>query len=195
MRLRRTGSGKLSLHQRMLLLHGFDIFAGGRLVNVSDRRAVKRAADDWAGYPGGERAAWIAHRAELMGAADLPPATFPYAFWKYDAPDAPEDFIGRIRWLQERNLIDEADLIAVERYCLTCNPEQSQNFCSAFDTEDSIRQQQLSYTLLRFTLAEFEGTAAWHEFRGRAELAEVYQRRAEACRAVLANATGFEVTA
>jgi|SRR5579871_2990675 len=63
--------------------------------------------------------------------------------------------------------------------------DQPDNFCSVFDDLGAIRGLNLDHAALEGVEREFIAAGAWHEARGRPELAQRYRRRAAALRQVL----------
>jgi len=186
----RAFSTRLTDHQKQILLHGLDVLDCGPLVEV-DRMTdtdlailgAQQETHDWVSFPGGEKAAWSMHRDKLMIDPELQPCYRPVAFWTHDVPDAPKDFIDRVRWLKDRNLVGEEELSRGDRQNPLYRADQSDAFCSIYDDIDRIQQANPRPDSLRFLAKDFEQAAEWHRFRGRDELADRYERRAANCRA------------
>jgi hypothetical protein len=150
----------LNPDQRWFLMYGPALMpAGAPDMPFADEAAAKQA--------------WHKNKTELL--AQCQPGQRPWGFW-YDLGMDPVDKYAEIAALLDRDLIDAAEALAIERH-LPFLGEEAHAMCviDRSPPSHSNGQPRLSVAVLarRDALA-----AKWHLWRGRPECAEQYLRAA-----------------
>jgi hypothetical protein len=177
-RLRTVG---LTPHQREILLFGVDdVFKPAALVDLSplnDADLARLVAEtERRDFPEGAAATWRRYRDELIHHESLSPGQRPAAFWRFDVGVTPPcHWWAELDLLMRHNLLTPEEAIAIERDHASLSPNPPAGSGGAC-------RGALSPAGLGHIGAEFNLAAAWHLWRGRPELAEVYRLRAQAVR-------------
>jgi len=128
-----------------------------------------------------ELAAFRDAREQLMKAAL--PGQRPAAFFKFELGiPSPALLRDQLPILLSRGLITDGEAQQLERdnYELL-----TADFGGAFHTVEGVRAMRLGMASLRSMVARFDTLAAWHQRRGRPEIATTYRTRSKVCRDVL----------
>ncbi len=139
------------------------------------------------------RRVWNAHKSELL--AECGPGERPYAFYFFDLgirDRVVHGWAGQVGVLMDRGLIDATEAAGVEANYRMLNAGAAE-YMRALDRPDGIltmlggpRTKQ-SEIIMAGIVTECEVAARWHAWRGRPELAALYDQRAKvAVAAILA---------
>lgn len=132
------------------------------------------------------RAAWKKHREKIMRSWDSPGCR-PYAYLRFDLgiQEPSLNWIDELQLLQQHKLLTREEEAQIENQRTELSPTQYANFNDprycAMNIEQSIRalpEDEQAWILARHIKRE-QFISDWHMDRGRAELAEKYQRRAD----------------
>lgn len=166
-RLRRArGRGDLTGCQREILMRGQDFMGDG----------------DGFESEAAERVAWQKHRVEML--AEAGPGRRPHAYYRLDLGVDPLRWYDEVAALLDHDLVNKADVLALERDYAILAPGQGPLY-SAFDDAASIGRMGLDGYVLGGLAREFEVAARWHAWHGRQDVADRYKRRAQHIREFL----------
>jgi hypothetical protein len=164
----RARSGSLNDHQRELLLRGIDF---GALQPPVLNLSLNGHGQDDKDFPAGAEAAWKRHRSELMSDPGLRPGQRAYGFWRFDVGiSPPANWFDEIAALMDRGMIAPEEAFTIEREHRILSPQGAPEHFNATG---------LSQAVARRAAAEFALAARWHLWRGRAAIAEKFQRLKE----------------
>lgn len=120
------------------------------------------------------------HRDDLMHACE--PGRRPYAWWRFDASvsvaKVPTDWGSELIALLERGAISADEAVRLEAAHRELQPD-----CRDWGSNLPEGLLNCDRVTLGGIMRKFEAMARWHAFRGRPELAAVYQDRAGRCAA------------
>jgi hypothetical protein len=135
-----------------------------------------------------ERQAWFTHRTELL-AEPLGAGRRPHGFLKFELGITPKSWEEEVEALLSHNLISDSEATAIEHEYPVLRREQTDLYAS-FDDEMYVRRLVKSPNVLKREAELFDFAAAWHNWRGREELAKRYRLRAELARRVAEEIAG-----
>jgi hypothetical protein len=174
------GVGGLTDRQREFLLYGDWILCDPHAGDAFPSEDIARAA-------------WNEFREELMAEAKHNRAgSRPWAFFHFDLKLDLRRGHDELAILLERGLVDKEEARRCERDDMMLSPDQAAGCYSALSSEELIGRLKFPPCILESMARQFELAAAWHTWRDRPEIAELYKNRSASVRGVLAGINQHE---